>query len=118
MTGGQALAHDAIVCAPLDPGAGEGIIAAEVRKYCADHLDERRIQELIAECMIGLRKGITHHDITELITLALRSRVEWDPVYSFLAARCRTSMITLGSLDACPGWVIFRGQEACADTPG
>jgi ribonucleoside-diphosphate reductase alpha chain len=82
--------NDRFVVATEPPRGADAIatlIDGEVRRYCGGTLSERSIDEIVAECAAGAGAGADHRQVRELVTLALRARVDRHPSYASIAAR-------------------------------
>ncbi|HLC48968.1 MAG TPA: ribonucleoside-diphosphate reductase subunit alpha [Candidatus Andersenbacteria bacterium] len=58
-----------------------------IEKYCADSLDREQIDVVLKEAQNNIYDGISTSEINQTIIMSLRSRIERDPKYSYLAAR-------------------------------
>src|SRR3989344_1592204 len=58
-----------------------------VQKYCKETLTAEEIETVLQEAQTNIYDGISTSEINQVIIMSLRSRIERDPKYSYLAAR-------------------------------
>lgn len=58
-----------------------------VQKYCKETLTAEEIETVLREAQTNIYDGISTSEINQVIIMSLRSRIERDPKYSYLAAR-------------------------------
>ncbi len=58
-----------------------------VQKYCKESLTAEEIETVLREAQTNIYDGISTSEINQVIIMSLRSRIERDPKYSYLAAR-------------------------------
>lgn len=58
-----------------------------IQKYCGDRLSAAEIETVLLEARTNIYDGISTSEINQVIIMSLRSRIERDPKYSYLAAR-------------------------------
>lgn len=76
---------------PFDPQQ----VRIAIKKYCGDTLTEQQIEVVLQEAENNVYEGISTSEINQAIIMSLRSRIERDPRYSYLAARILTNDLYL-----------------------
>lgn len=76
---------------PFDPQQ----VRIAIKKYCGDTLTEEQIEVVLQEAENNVYEGISTSEINQAIIMSLRSRIERDPRYSYLAARVLTNDLYL-----------------------
>ncbi len=66
-------------------------IRIAIQKCCSDVLSPAQIEIVLQETQNNIYDGISTSEINQAIILSLRSRIEQDPIYSYLAARVLTN---------------------------
>lgn len=62
-------------------------LRSAIATYCKDSLNEDQIDTVVSEAQNNMYEGISSSEINQVIIMSLRSRIERDPKYSYLAAR-------------------------------
>lgn len=62
-----------------------------IEKYCSPALDREHIDVVLKEALNNIYDGISTSEINQTIIMSLRTRIERDPKYSYLAARVLTN---------------------------
>lgn len=62
-----------------------------IEKYCKDQLSREEIDIVLREAQNNIYDGISTSEINQTIIMSLRTRIEKDPKYSYLAARVLTN---------------------------
>ncbi len=71
-----------------------------IAKYCGDVLTEDQVNIVLQEAQNNIYDGISTSEINQVIIMSLRSRIERDPKYSYLAARVLTNDLYRDVIDA------------------
>ncbi len=58
-----------------------------IQKHCSDILNSDETETVLREAQTNIYDGISTSEINQVIIMSLRSRIERDPKYSYLAAR-------------------------------
>ena len=66
-------------------------IRVAINRYCGDILTPEHVQVVLKEAQNNIYDGISTSEINQAIIMSLRSRIEQDPKYSYLAARVLTN---------------------------
>lgn len=72
---------------PFDPEQ----VRIAINRYCGDVLTPQQINIVLQEAENNIYEGISTSEINQAVIMSLRSRIERDPRYSFLAARVLTN---------------------------
>ncbi len=72
---------------PFDPEQ----VRIAIMRYCGDTLTAKQIDVVLQEAENNIFEGISTSEINQAIIMSLRSRIERDPRYSYLAARVLTN---------------------------
>src|SRR3989344_1125365 len=72
---------------PFDPEQ----VRIAITKYCGDTLSQSQIAVVLQEAENNIYEGISTSEINQAVIMSLRSRIERDPRYSYLAARVLTN---------------------------
>ncbi len=62
-----------------------------IEKYCKNELSREQIDIVLKEAQNNIYDGISTSEINQTIIMSLRTRIERDPKYSYLAARVLTN---------------------------
>lgn len=68
-----------------------GRIRLAIQRYCGDVLTPEQVDIVLKETQGNIYDGISTSQINQAIIMSLRSRIEQDPKYSYLAARVLTN---------------------------
>ena len=66
-------------------------IRVAINRYCGDTLTPEQTHIVLKEAQNNIYDGISTSEINQAIIMSLRSRIEQDPKYSYLAARVLTN---------------------------
>ncbi|MEO6077397.1 MAG: ATP cone domain-containing protein, partial [Candidatus Andersenbacteria bacterium] len=66
-------------------------IKLAITRYCGDALTPEQVDTVLHEAQNNIYDGISTSQINQAIIMSLRSRIEQDPKYSYLAARVLTN---------------------------
>lgn len=72
---------------PFDPEQ----VRIAITRYCGDILTAAQVEVVLQEAENNIYEGISTSEINQAIIMSLRSRIERDPKYSYLAARVLTN---------------------------